>query len=417
MNINKRLKDIGLLTWLCILTTYAHASSFPESKRSLNELCNTLYSQKDYSKAQSCFTEQVKRNTNDYAALGNLALVQVKNGDYQGAIDTADVVIQQSNNVKQQASAAYNQGLAYERLKNTDAALAAYTKANQLFTTKARAESVQRLSLNVSAMKQGATPNNKETATKNVSQNTRVDKLTPRFKLSRNHLDNGLCEAFLAELNRTPWDELLSCKLPTLHNPAINELLFTAITGERIKAIDQRIYRGRKTWQQAWPNREKDYKQGYFRLGEAFFDANNDGKKEHVIRRLIPLQTCSPLNKGEGGDDVDVVSMMRDRTKKWESMTKNERISTAKTVGFESSYTVLEKDSKNGFLRAEGRILTYQGKIYPTYPSGMFLKNTRDTTNRTWFSIAEFSGRISSKRTYGATPVCSYALNNKNLKD
>lgn len=129
-------------------------------------------------------------------------------------------------------------------------------------------------------------------------------------KLSRNHLDNGLCEAFLAELNQSPWEELLSCKLPILPPPDIKELAFTPIQGERIKEIDQLIYRGRQTWQQAWPSREKDYQLGYYRLGEAFFDANNDGKKEHVIRKLMPLQGCSPHKKGEAGNDVSVLSVL-----------------------------------------------------------------------------------------------------------
>ena len=134
---------------------------------------------------------------------------------------------------------------------------------------------------------------------------------------------------FLAELNRTPWDELLKCKLPILPNPDIKELEFTPIERERIKEIDQLIYRGRQTWEQAWPDREKNYQLGYFRLAEAFFDANNDGKKDHVIRKLLPAQSCRPLNRDEGGN---VVSVLKQRTKQWESMTKQQQIQQAQMI-------------------------------------------------------------------------------------
>ncbi|TMP29742.1 hypothetical protein, partial [Pseudoalteromonas rubra] len=294
---------------------------------------------------------------------------------------------------------------------NKEAALAAYTLSVQLFSTKVRADSVQRLTRAIAEPKQNAEIT-KQPATKTYTQHHAGNKLhLPRFKLSRNHLDNGLCEAFLAELNQSPWDELLSCKLPTIHNPDIRELVFTPIEGERIKEIDQLIYRGRQAWEQTWPEREKDYQLGYFRLGEAFFDANNDGKKEHVIRRLMPLQTCRPLEKGEAGNDVDVVSMSRSRVKQWEAMTKKQQLQQAEMNGFYSSYTILEKNYKKGTFSAKGRILIYQDKIYPTYPSGMSFKNIPDLNHSTWFSIAEFSGHISSKNTYGATPVCSYKLN------
>jgi len=402
-----------LLSGICSLSVYAQAIDFPESKRSINELCNTLYSQKDYLKAQACFTEQVNRNEKNYHALGNLALVKIKNGDFKGAIETADNVLQHSNNKKQQASAAYNQGLAYERLKNNEAALAAYKKSNQLFSTKARVDSVQRVARTLVDTKQSAVANINQAAKAQTQHHASDGQHPLRFKLSINHLDNGLCEAFLAELNQSSWDELLHCKLPTLNNPDIKELVFTPIRGERIKIIDQLIFRGRQTWQQAWPGRKKDYQQGYFRLGEAFFDANKDGEKEHVIRRLIPLQSCRALNKDEGGDDVNVVSMSRKRVKKWESMTKKQHIQQAEITGFYSSYTILENNFKKGTFSPDGRFLTYQDKIYPTYPNGMRLKNiVTNASNRTWFSIAEFSGHNSSKNTYGATPVCSYTLNN-----
>ncbi|KZN32730.1 tetratricopeptide repeat protein [Pseudoalteromonas luteoviolacea] len=406
-------KIMGLITGVFSLSLYAQANDFPESKRVLNDLCITLYSQKDYLKAQACFMEQVNRNAKNYHALGNLALVKIKNGDFKGAIETADIVLQQSSNSKQQASAAYNQGLAYERLKNYEAALGAYKKSNQLFSTKARASSVQRLAHAIADHKQGTVVASNSVAKTHTPPHTGNEQHQPRFKLSRNHLDNGLCEAFLAELNQSPWDELLKCKLPTIHNPDIKELVFTPIQGERIKEIDQLIYRGRQTWEQAWPDREKDYQLGYFRLGEAFFDANNDGKKEHVIRRLMPLQTCRPLEKGEAGNDVDVVSMSRNRVKQWEAMTKQQQIQQAQINGFYSSYTILEKNFKKGTFSAKGRFLIYQDKIYPTYPSGMSFKNIPDLNHSTWFSIAEFSGHISSKNTYGATPVCSYKLNDK----
>ncbi|TMP29002.1 hypothetical protein, partial [Pseudoalteromonas rubra] len=294
---------------------------------------------------------------------------------------------------------------------NKEAALAAYTLSVQLFSTKVRADSVQRLTRAIAEPKQNAEIT-KQPATKTYTQHHAGNKLhLPRFKLSRNHLDNGLCEAFLAELNRSPWDELLSCKLPILPNPVIKELVFTPIEGERIKEIDQLIYRGRQTWEQAWPERERDYQLGYFRLAEAFFDANNDGKKEHVIRRLLPSQSCRPASKDEGGDDVDVLSVLKQRTQEWESMTKKQQIQQAKMYGFLSGYIVLQQGESKGYLSGSGRILSYQGKAYPTYSEGISFKNIPDLNDRNWFSIAEFSGYISSKNTYGATPVCSYKLN------
>ncbi len=404
------IKTTGLLTGVCSLSVYAQAIvDLPESKHALDELCNTLYSQKEYPKAQTCFAEQVNRDAKDYHALGNLALVKIKNGDFNGAIEAADIVLQQSNNKKQQASAAYNQGLAYERLKNNKAALAAYQKSNQLFSTKARASSVKRLAHTIADTKQGAEATNPQHHADN-------EQSLPRFKLSLNHLDNGLCEAFLAEFNRTPWDELLKCKLPILPNPDIKELEFTPIKGKRIKEIDQLIYRGRQTWEQAWPDREKNYQLGYFRLAEAFFDANNDGKKEHVIRKLLPAQSCRPDTKDEGGDDVSALSVLKQRTKQWESMTKQQQIQQAQMYGFLSAYIVLQQGKSIGYLSGSSRILSYQGKAYPTYSEGMRQKNIPDLNDRNWFSIAEFSGHISSKNTYGATPVCIYKLNKKEFK-
>ncbi len=405
--MSKYITIIGLLAGICSLSVYAQPIDFPQSERTLNELCNTFYSQKDYRKAQACFTEQVNRNEKNYHALGNLALVKIKNGDFKGAIETAANVLQHSNNKKQQASAAYNQGLAYERLKNNEAALAAYQKSNQLFATKARASSVERLTHAIAASQQSAAATNQPVAKTHPTDHTGDEQSRPRFKLTRNHLDNGLCEAFLAELNQSPWEELLSCKLPILPNPAIKELAFTPIQGERIKEIDQLIYRGRQTWQQAWPSREKDYQLGYYRLGEAFFDANNDGEKEHVIRRLMPLQTCRTKKKRAAGNDVDVLSISKQRNKEWESMTKQQQIQQAQMYGFFSSYIVLQQGESKGYLGGDGRILSYQGKAYPTYSEGMHQKNIPDINHRNWFSIAEFRDRFSST----ATPVCTYKLN------
>ena len=407
--MTKLIPIMSLLSGICSLSVYSQIIDFPQSERTLNELCNTLYSQKYYRQAQACFTEQVNRNEKNYHALGNLALVKIKNGDFKGAIETADNVLQHSNNKKQQASAAYNQGLAYERLKNNEAALAAYQKSNQLFSTKARASSVERLTHAIAASQQSAVAINQLVAKTHPTDQTGNEQSRPRFKLSRNHLDNGLCEAFLAELNQSPWEELLSCKLPILPNPAIKELAFTPIQGERIKEIDQLIYRGRQTWQQAWPSREKDYQLGYYRLGEAFFDANNDGEKEHVIRRLMPLQTCRPHKKRAAGNDVDVLSISKQRNKEWESMTKQQQIQQAQMYGFFSSYIVLQQGESKGYLGGDGRILSYQGKAYPTYSEGMHQKNIPDINHRNWFSIAEFRDRFSST----ATPVCTYKLNKK----
>lgn len=376
--MTKLIPIMSLLSGICSLSVYSQIIDFPQSERTLNKLCNTLYSQKDYRQAQACFTEQVNRNEKNYHALGNLALVKIKNGDFKGAIETADNVLQHSNNKKQQASAAYNQGLAYERLKNNEAALAAYQKSNQLFSTKARTSSVERLTHAIAASQQSAVATNQPAAKIHPTEHTGDEQSRPRFKLSRNHLDNGLCEAFLAELNQSPWEELLSCKLPILPNPAIKELAFTPIQGDRIKEIDQLIYRGRQTWQQAWPSREKDYQLGYYRLGEAFFDANNDGEKEHVIRRLMPYQGCRPLNKDEGGDDVDVLSRSKQRNKKWESMTKQQQIQQAQMYGFLSGYIVLQQGESKGYLSGSGRILSYQGKAYPTYSEGMHQENVPD---------------------------------------
>lgn len=81
--------------------------------------------------------------------------------------------------------------------------------------------------------------------------------------------------------------------------------------------------------------------------------------------------------------------------------------------GFSSAYIVLQHGESIGYLSGDGRILSYQGKAYPTYSEGMHQKNIPDLNHGNWFSIAEYRDRFSST----ATSVCTYKLNKKGLED
>jgi len=230
----------------------------------------------------------------------------------------------------------------------------------------------------------------------------------PNFVLSKGH-GAPVCEEYLKVLNNTPREDLRACKLPDLSNSKIKPVEFEPLAGEKLMAVDKLIYEQvyKADWEKVWAEREKEYVSGYRALGETFWDVDNDGELDQIIRESSPQYRCVLLGNGNSSE-------LRDTLKKnWKSYSNEEKISIALNSGYESSYKLI-KNGQVSFVDAE-KFIFFDDQYLSIDQIGLNVINTSDDdwTYRSWVKIWGVKSERNDKiRNYGLTPsICEFWLN------
>ncbi len=217
-----------------------------------------------------------------------------------------------------------------------------------------------------------------------------------------------LCEEYLNILNNTPGNELRACKLPDLSKSKIKPVEFKLLTGEKLRATTRLVYEQvyGNDWERVWSEREKEFLSGYRIVGEAFWDLDNDGVLDQVIKESFPNHGCVVLGRGESSELLGILKS------KWKSYSHEEKINSAKEFGYENSYVVIQ-DGKVSFVDADNFVL-FEGQ-YLSIDHGLL--TLAQTTNvraaRDWVKIWVVATKRNDQfMNYGPTPAkCKFWLN------
>lgn len=104
-----------------------------------------LYRSKQFSDAKDHFEKAVEYNPKSYEALSNLAITEIKLGNFEASIKRSKEALGYASDDAESASSFYNLGKANEELGRLYTALSFYMRANELKASTARQETVTRI--------------------------------------------------------------------------------------------------------------------------------------------------------------------------------------------------------------------------------------------------------------------------------
>lgn len=219
-----------------------------------------------------------------------------------------------------------------------------------------------------------------------------------------------LCKEYLDIINTTPIDSIKACELPSLKGSSIKPVDFKVLTGDALKETDEIVYTQNgggpwDDWKEQWPQRKKEYEIGYRRLGEAFWDLDQDGVEDRVVQESAPGPRCTILGKAKA-------SVLRKENRKlWENFGVDEKLKLAKRYGRQKYYSLI-KGGKLSFISAD-QLVIYRGEYISVDHDQIVLRETtNDWSNRNWIYIWGINPiRNDKSRSYDKTSaICRFSL-------
>lgn len=231
----------------------------------------------------------------------------------------------------------------------------------------------------------------------------------PAFEITQG-AGSPLCKEYLNVLNKTPVNTIKACELPSLEETSIAPVVFKPLMGDVLKATDKIVYTQQgggpwDDWEEQWPQRKKEYEIGYRRLGEAFWDLDQDGVKDRIIEKSTPGPRCTILGK-------DKASVLRKENRNlWKNLSVDEKLKLAKKYGRQKYYNLI-KDGKLSFISAD-QLVIYRGEyISVDHDQVVLRETTNDWSDRNWIYIRGVNPTRNDKsRSYDKTSaICRFSL-------